>query len=494
MGDVIVPPATRHLFKLPARSSLSLRDQICEAVSSAITSEALSFDQPLPSCRELAAQLDVSRNTVFAAYNRLIDLGLLTSRDRSGYYVNVNAEPLKALPRNIESSARASDDMPTPMTFATSKLTPIDNPTDWSDYPYPFLYNQIDPNLFPVDAWRECSRQALGRKEMAFWTGDSVETDSPQLIQQLRQRLLGYRGIHARDDEILITLGAQNALFIVSLLFPRDGGPIAVEDPGFQGARNAFLLAGHDLVGVPVDREGIIASQIPANCQLVFTTPSHQFPTMVTMSQPRREAILTAAAEQDFMIIEDDYEAEMNFFAGPSPSLRSMDDRGRIIYMGSLSKTVSPGIRIGFIVAHRDIIREARVIRGAMLRHPPTIIQETAALFFRLGHFDAHLRKIERRFKRRWHTMRDAIVRHLGMLEFTENEGGTCFWLTGPPGFDATELAERLKPRGVLIDKGQTFHLANDNKRSFRVGFAFVPVDKLEEGVKLIAEEVRRLI
>ena len=121
-------------------------------------------------------------------------------------------------------------------------------------------------------------------------------------------------------------------------------------------------------------------------------------------------------------------------------------------------------------------------------------MQETAALFFRLGHFDAHLRKIERRFKRRWHTMRDAIVRHLAMLEFTENEGGTCFWLTGPPGFDATELAERLKPRGVLVDKGQTFYLANDNKRSFRVGFAFVPMDKLEEGVKIIAEEVRRLI
>ena len=251
-----MPPITRRLFKLPARSSLSLRDQICEAVSSAITSQALPFDQPLPSCRELAAQLTVSRNTVFAAYNRLIDLGLLTSRDRSGYYVSSNAEALKVQTRNSADSAGANDGTPTPMTFASSNLTPIDNPTDWSDYPYPFLYNQIDPNLFPVDGWRECSRQALGRKEIAFWTGDSVESDSPQLIQQLRQRLLGYRGIHARDDEILITLGAQNALFIVSLLFPRDGRRIAVEDPGFQGARNAFLLAGHELVGVPVDREG----------------------------------------------------------------------------------------------------------------------------------------------------------------------------------------------------------------------------------------------
>lgn len=484
--------ATPKLFSLPSSSRLTLRDQICEVVSSAISTQALPLDRPLPSCRELASQLDVSRNTVFSAYNKLIDLGLLVSRDRSGYYINTEAQVA------LTDPDRAADDdaqmTPAPVTFPPSGMTPIDNPTDWADYPYPFLYNQIDPNLFPVDAWRECSRQAHGRKEVAFWTGDSVENDSPHLVQQLRQRLLSYRGIAAGRDEILITLGAQNALFLVSTLFARRKLPVAFEDPSFQGARNAFQLAGLELVGVPVDQKGIITSKIPKSCQLLFTTPSHQFPTMVTMSQDRREALLSAAERHDFMIIEDDYEAEMNFFSKPSPSLRSLDRNGRVIYIGSLSKTVSPGIRLGFIVAHRDIIREIRAIRGAVLRHPPTLLQETAALFFRLGYFDAHLRNIQRRFQKRWHTMRSAIVRHLDMLEFTENEGGTSFWLTGPKGFNATVLRERLIPRGVLIDRGQIFYLKNDDQRSFRVGFAFVPVSKLEDGVKIIAEEARRLI
>ncbi len=174
--------------------------------------------------------------------------------------------------------------------------------------------------------------------------------------------------------------------------------------------------------------------------------------------------------------------------------MRSLDASGRVVYVGSLSKTISPGIRLGFIVAHRNIIREARTIRGVMLRHPPTIVQETAARFIRLGYYDAHLRNVERRYRKRWHTMRDAIRRHLGMLDTTDTIGGSCFWLTGPAGFDATELAARLKSRGVLVDKGQTFFLNNDNRRSFRVGFAYVPVGKLEEGVRIIAEEVRKLL
>ena len=181
------------------------------------------------------------------------------------------------------------------------------------------------------------------------------------------------------------------------------------------------------MVGVPVDREGIIPSAIPKGVRLVFTTPSHQFPTMVTMPPKRRVELLEAAETNDFLVIEDDYEAEMNFQARMSPPLRSLDQNQRVIYIGSLSKTVSPGLRIGFMVAHRDIIREARIVRGTMFRHPPTLIQEVVALFIRLGYFDAHLRKLERRYRRRWQAMRDAISTHLTMLEQYDNRGGTSF-------------------------------------------------------------------
>lgn len=476
-----------RFLELPQASNLSLRDQICEVVSAAIMSDSLAHDRPLPSCRELADQFGVSRNTVFAAYNRLVDLDFLVSRDRSGYFVNPQMSHTQ---KPQADNTSAPEDMSCPVSFPPSDLMPVVNPLDWNAYPYPFIYNQIDPDLFPVDGWRECTRQALGRKKMPVWASDSVESDSPQLIQQLRQRLLNTRGIYAEDDEILVTLGSQNALFILGTIFSRFGKPVALEDPGFFGARNAFRMAGSELIGIPIDGDGIIPSAIPSGCQLVFTTPSHQFPTMVTMSQSRREELLEAAIAKDFLIIEDDYEAEMNYVAQSSPSMRSMDKSGRLIYVGSLSKTVSPGIRLGFIVAHRDIIREARIARGVMMRHPPTIVQEIVALFFQLGHYDAHLRNIERRYQKRWHAMDAALSKHLGFMTRTESEGGTSFWLTGPDGFDASELAVRLRDKGVLIDRGQDYYLNNNDKRSFRLGFAYVPLSKLDAGVQIIADEV----
>jgi GntR family transcriptional regulator/MocR family aminotransferase len=145
-------------------------------------------------------------------------------------------------------------------------------------------------------------------------------------------------------------------------------------------------------------------------------------------------------------------------------------------------------------VAHRDIIRQARIARGVMMRPPPTIVQEIVALFFRLGHYDAHLRNIERRYKKRWHAMNSALTRHLGMLQHTQSEGGTSFWLSGPVGFDATELAGRLRSRGVLVDRGQDYYLNYNDRRSFRLGFAYVPVANMDAGLQVIAEEVRAMM
>lgn len=479
---------TQTKFVLPEASSLGLRDQICELVSAAIESRVLSPDKRLPSCREMAEQLGVSRNTVFAAYGRLIDLGLVVARDRSGYFVNplVQVNPVSA----SDNAVPTDESSKAPVQFESLGLVPVDNPLDWTSYPYPFIYNQIDPDLFPVDSWRECTRLALSTTQMPAWRDDSVESDSSQLTQQLRQRLLSTRGIYADEDEILITLGAQNALFIIGATFAHKNKPIAIEEPGFPGARNAFNLTGNRIIGVPIDEDGLMIDAIPTGVQLVFTTPSHQFPTMVTMSQQRREQLLQSAEANDYLIIEDDYEAEMNYFNARSRSLRSQDKNNRVIYIGSLSKTVSPGIRLGFMVAHRDIIKQARIVRGVIMRHPPTIVQEVVALFFRLGYYDSHIRNIERRYKKRWHAMNDSITKHLGMLHRTSSRGGTSFWLTGPPGFNATELSSRLRAKGVLIDIGEIFCMNGDN-RSFRLGFAFVPLKKLDEGIQLIAVEVK---
>ena len=168
-------------------------------------------------------------------------------------------------------------------------------------------------------------------------TNDAVESDSKELVQQLRQRLLNTRGIYADEAEILITLGSKCLVYLRLYLLK----PIQIccyGRPDFFGARNAFRMAGMNMDSVPIDEEGIIVDAIPNDCKLIFTTPSHQFPTMVTMSQTRREDLLNAASANDFIIIEDDYEAEMNYVTQTSPSLRSLDDSGRVIYIGSLRK------------------------------------------------------------------------------------------------------------------------------------------------------------
>ncbi len=477
------------VFRLPRGSRLQLRDQVCEAISAAIASGALAPEVALPSCRVLADHLQVSRNTVFAAYGRLVDEGLLEARDRSGYY-------LAGADRVIRPDAPTlGDAAPSPLpalTILPSALARVRHPADWASQPYPFIYNQTDPRHFPIEAWRDCARQALGRRTIADWTGESADGDSPHLLLQIRQRLLAYRGIAAGNDEVMVTLGAQNALAIIGLLLRGAEGSVAIEDPGYPDARNALLASGNRLLPVPVDGQGLVVEALPPACKLVYTTPSHQFPTSVTMPRARREALLEAAARDRFLILEDDYEAELDTQKRPEPSLRAMDDSGRVIYVGSMSKTLSPGLRLGFIVAHRDIVHEARAIRRAMLRHAPTLMQETMAHFLRLGFYDTHLRRMVRRKRDRWLRMDAAIRANLPQFA-VQSGGGTSFWLTGPTGFDSTAFCQTLRQRGVLVDDGAVFHMAGDNRRSFRMSHALVDPAQIDAGVRLIGEEARRV-
>lgn len=469
---------------------LNLQDMVCEAISRVIFATEVELDQKLPSCRELAKTLSVSRNTVNAAYMQLIDAGLVDSRERSGYFISPSSRkfaPVAAVSTGLSRSSILSVDL------LDKNLSTLDNPVDWQDYTYPFTYNQIDPLLFPLDSWRECARTVLGRKHTLDWIRDSIDTDSSHLISQIRKRLLTSRGILAAENEIMITSGSQGGLAILAAIFAKKPGSIAIEDPGYFGARDAFQLFGNHMVGVPVDGEGLDASAIPEDTKLVFTTPAHQFPTMVTMTLARRHHLLERARALNFFIIEDDYEAEMNFFAHPLPTLCSLDSE-RVVYLGSFSKTISPGLRVGFMVAHPSIIAAARQARAAMYRHAPLFLQEVIALFIRKGYFEAHLRNLEKSHQTRWTLTHQAIERHLGFLRVSSARGGTSFWLDGPPALNANDLKAKLRARSVLIDSGENFYLARNHQSGFRLGFAFVPIDKIDEGIRIISQEINALL
>jgi GntR family transcriptional regulator/MocR family aminotransferase len=473
----------------------SLQTQIREALVSAILDGQLAREEPIPSTRKMAKSLGVSRNTVVLAYQGLLDDGYLVARERSGYYVSDKAIDTATPPKLQvkQVSAGGSVDWSRRLTMRPAEQANVSKPLDWQTYPYPFIYGQVDHTLFPLAEWRDCARQALGKKWLGSWTNDTWAHDDPLLVEQIRRRILPRRGIMASDEEILVTLGAQNALYLLTTLLVGPGTRVGMEEPGYPDVRNIFSLRTSDVALLPVDEKGLVPTEDFNACELVFTTPSHQFPTTVTMPLERRMELLRRAAKHDVVIIEDDYEFETNYVNEPCPALKSLDDDGRVIYVGSLSKTLFPGLRLGFLVAPKHIVAQARALRRLMVRHAPNNNQRTAALFLSLGHHDTLIRRLHRAYRSRWEVMGNALKHHLPDASRVPSFGGTSFWVKGPPGLDSEELAIAAAARGVLIEPGRvTFGVENGPRNFYRLAFSSIEDAKIEPGIRILSELVQR--
>ena len=276
-------------FRLQPASGRSLQVQIRQAIVSAIQERRMPSGARVPASRELADRLGVARNTVVLAYQQLVDEGFLKSRQRSGYFVaDVAAGARTAKPRLTEAAAQNLD-WERRLDPRPSRDRNIVKPRNWLSYPYPFLYGQFDPSLFPINAWRECARMALSVIEIRDWAGDLIDGDDAELIEQLRLHVLPRRGIWAAPDEIIVTLGAQQALFLLAALLMRPGRVVGVEDPGYPDARNIFRRMGASIVTLAVDEGGLVVSEACAACDAICVTPSSQCPTTVAMRPERRE-------------------------------------------------------------------------------------------------------------------------------------------------------------------------------------------------------------
>jgi len=479
------------LFHLHRVENISIQSQIREMLVSAILDGQLPSGMPLPSSRKMARTLGVSRNTVVLTYQGLVDDGYLTSRERSGFYVN--PEILEGRADDVSRTTRPPKveaiDWRRRFKLAPSEKRGVEKPLDWQSYKYPFISNQVDQNLFPIAAWRECTRQAMGKKGMDAWTSDTSGSDDPMLIEQIKTRLLPRRGILADENEILITLGAQNALYLLASLLVRRDTRIAVEDPGYPDARNILGLKTDNLVPIAVDADGLPVDQRLDRCDYVYVTPSHQSPTTRTMPFERREALLKRASAKDFVIFEDDYESETNYASAPTPALKSLDTDGRVVYVGSLSKTLFPGLRLGYLVASKELVDELRALRLLMLRHTPNNNQRTVAIFLALGHHDTLIHRLHRHYRARWEAMAAALDRYLPGAAEAPTFGGTSFWVHGPDGLDADLLAREALAAGVVMEPGSV-HFAAERapKNFFRLGISSIAVDKIDPGIRILGE------
>jgi GntR family transcriptional regulator/MocR family aminotransferase len=482
-----------QLFHLDPAAGGTLQTQLRQMLVAAIRDGQLPPGGPLPSCRRLAETLSVARNTVALAYQDLVEEGFLVARQRSGYFVSRELDPARLAPvAEATTEAPAAPEWLPRLRTRPSTQRNIVKPRNWQDYKYPFIYGQFDPALFPIAAWRECSRQAMSVAAVREWASDRFTEDDPQLVEQIRTLLLPRRGVFVAPEEILITVGAQNAIYQLASLLVDDRTTVGLEDPGYADARNIFALRTSRLVGLPVDDEGLMDSPALARCNYVHVTPSHQFPSTVTMSLARRRALLERAQAEDFVLIEDDYEAEINHAGRPTPALKSLDRGGRVIFVGSLSKTLAPGLRIGYLVASREVIAEARALRRLMLRHPPANNQRTAALFLSRGHYDSLLRREGQSLKQRWAAMHAALQRCLGECRFRRTSGGTALWIEGPSALDARELEKAAAKLGILIEPGDVHFLSDMGPRNFfRLGFSSISLDRIEPGLRLLGEVIR---
>ncbi len=292
----------------------------------------------------------------------------------------------------------------------------------------------------------------------------------------------------ASDDEILITLGAQNALYLLVSLLVGEKSRVATEEPGFPDIRNMFKLKTGNIALIPVDEHGLILGDALSRINLLFVTPSHQFPTTATMPLERRMDLLKLANKHDFIVIEDDYEFETNYVNEPCPALKSLDDGGHVIYVGSLSKTLFPGLRLGFLVGPTRLIAEARSLRRLMVRHAPNNNQRTAALFLSLGHHDTLIRRLHRAYRLRWEIMGAALAAHMPSSARIPTFGGTSFWVKGPEDLNSEELAKSAAKIGILIEPGRiNFGCANAPRNYFRLAFSSIDERKIEPGIKLLA-------
>ncbi len=479
------------LLHLDHGGERSLQKQIVDQLAYAIVTGAVAAEQPLPSSRALSAQLGVGRNTVILAYQSLLDDGYLISRERSGYFVNPDLlRGVQVQPLDGAVASSTAVDWGSRWQRPPSELPRLAKPVNWQQFPYPFIYGQISSNLFPVNHWRECSRDAVSVSAIRHWSAERLGHDDPLLIAQVRSRLLPRRGVIAEPENILITVGTQQGLALIAqLLWSRAGTVVGVENPGYVDLHNLVALSAAEQLALPVDHHGVVVDQRLAGCDYLCVTPSHQSPTTVTMPLERRRALLEAAAAADAVIIEDDYEGEFNYLSRPLPALKSMDVDGRVIYLGSLSKTLSPGIRLGYLVASAELITELRALRRLMVRHPAANNQHTLALFLERGYHDSLIGKLFSTYAERYAVMKRALSDHLPQVKVSPSSGGSSFWLQAPAGVDTRLLAERAAAQGIIIEPGQ-FHFCGDNPPTdtFRMGFSALPAEQIETGVRLLSE------
>jgi GntR family transcriptional regulator/MocR family aminotransferase len=430
---------------LDRKGPQSLQVQLAVQLKRLVQSGQLNAGDLLPSTRELATELKVSRNTVVHAYERLVSEGFLDSRLRSGIYVSETAPALRSAARQsvtvtaIPAEARLPDATP-------------------SKGPKPFRPCQPDVNLFPLIMWNRLRGKILRstNRSLLHYHAEAVLGYKP-LRETLAAYLRDSRGVVCEWWQIAITSGSQQALHLLANLLLKPGETVYMEDPGYVGAVRAWKSAHASIEYMPVDANGMIFPPLEsAPVSIVYVTPSRQFPTGASLSLARRLALVngaktrTASGEPTW-IIEDDYDSEFRYIAPPLPSMQSLDSGNRVIYVGTFSKLLFPSLRLGYVVLPKSLVEPFHELKCTADEHGSLIDQATLAAFLESGGFYSHVRRCRRNYAERQEAFLTAIQKGNLPLDFRYRDGGMN--LTGflPRHLDDQAWSAQLQQAGLDV-------------------------------------------
>jgi GntR family transcriptional regulator / MocR family aminotransferase len=455
-----------------------LSGEIYRQMRRAIVDGRIRPGEFLPPSRELARRLSVARTTVTVAYDRLAGEGFVSSRVGAGTFVNEHIAPS---PNETKGRLANGPLRPLPIWDSIPLSTAFAAPAQFD-----FRTGLPDASLFPHDQWR----RLLSRQLRSEIVGDGVYGDAAghRGLREAIARHIGVaRGVEASADDVIVVSGTQQALDVIARTLLEPGDQVAVEDPGYPPIRWLLESLGARVTCVPVDQHGLIVEALPRHARLVYVTPSHQYPLGVSMALSRRRALLAWAERNNAAIVEDDYDSEFRFQARPIEPLQTLDNSGRVIYVGSFSKTMLPTLRLGFLVTPPSLGAAVQRAKQVTDWHTSLPLQMALARFIDDGGFARHIRKMRNIYRVRHDMITDGLTNefadHLQPIPSTVGLHVAALARTASVD-EIGAVARRASDVGVQVQTLSRFAVQAPAKPGLVLGYGAIPAEHIEEGLR----------
>jgi GntR family transcriptional regulator/MocR family aminotransferase len=444
----------------------------------AILDGRLRAGDQLPATRELAQTLAVSRTSVTVAYDRLAGEGFVTSRVGAGTFVSDDVPLRTGSPPGQRGEGVLR---PQPVWASVRLPTAFANPARFD-----FRTGLPDAKLFPSRTWRRLVARSLRSADAASGVYQHP-AGHPGLRAAIARHVGISRSVTASPDDVTITNGTQQALDILARVLLAPGDRLAVEDPGYLPPRRLFETQGVRVVGVPVDQEGLMVDAIPRGVRVVYVTPSHQYPLGVSMTLARRQALLAWAEQNNAAVLEDDYDSEFRFGGRPLEPLQTLDVSGRVIYVGSFSKTMLPTLRLGFIVTPRSLRSAVHKAKYVTDWHTATLVQAALARFIDDGGYARHIRRVGAEYRERHDLIANALTRDFAdYLEMIPSSTGLHLTARAPNALphQIASVAQRAAEAGVAFQTLSSFAVGESDQAGVMLGYGAIATSDIREGLR----------